>query len=172
MNYPQGGNGWQHMPPHNMAPQVYPGQPYPQAYAPGYYAPPPPKKSKAWLWVLLAILTVIVLGVGGYVAFVAVESKRTWTVTYQVRGTGNSAAVRYSVRDGDTTREDVPLPWTKEVTFTPSKAYVLEVSPAANGEMVTCEVHVDGELVDSDTVTGSGAKAVCSGFTPNASRFL
>ncbi|WKG01645.1 MmpS family transport accessory protein [Mycolicibacterium sp. HK-90] len=167
MNYPQGGHVWHQTPPPNMPPQVYPGQPY----APGYYAPPPPpKKSRAWLWVLLAILTVIVLAVGGYVVFVAVESKRTWTVTYQVSGSGNSAAVRYSVRDGGTTTENVHLPWTKEASFGASTTFVLEVTPAAISDSVACEVRVNGQLVDNATITG--APAVCNGLTPAANRFL
>lgn len=168
MNYPQGGTGWQQTTPPNMPLQGYPGQPY----VPGYYVPPPPpKKSNAWLWVLLALLLVIVLAVGGYIGFVAVESNRQWTVTYRVTGTGNSAAVRYSVREGGTTRENVHLPWAKDATLNASTAFVLEATPATDRETVTCEVRVNGKLVASN-ITFGGPKAGCYGFTPNANRFL
>lgn len=171
MNFPQGGNGWQHMPPHNMAPQVYPGQPYPQAYAPGYYAPsPPPKKSKAWLWVLLAILTVIVLGVGGYVGFVGFRSPASpaqdspaehdqMTLTLEVTGTG-TAGVWYTP---DLTVRPVDLPWTEEVTIPKSDSFALNVNPVNRDATVTCKVSIDGKVVAVDTwsPTDSGLLLVC-----------
>lgn len=169
MNYPQGGNAWQQMPPPNMPLQPYAGQ----AYAPGYYVPPPPpKKKKTWLWVLLAILTVILVAVGGGITFVVVTANHSATVTYRVTGTGKDARVRYTAPGDNTTSEDVQLPWTKELTFTgaTATALILDAFPAAPGDTVTCETSVNGKVITSNTAS-EGSQAVCFGFTPEASRF-
>ncbi|WP_166905460.1 MmpS family transport accessory protein [Mycobacterium sp. DL440] len=167
MNYPQGGNAWQQMPPPNMPPVPYPGPPF----APGYYAPPP-KKKKTWLWILLALVTVIVVAVGGGIAFVVLTANHPATVTYHVTGTGKSAEVRYTVPGDNTAREDVRLPWTKELTFTgaTATALILDAFPATGGDTVTCETSVNGKVVTSNTAS-DGSQAVCFGFTPEASRF-
>lgn len=145
MNYPQGGNGWQQMPPPNMPPQPYPGQPYlGQPYAPGYYVPPPPpKKKKTWLWVLLAILAVVVLAVAGLMLYV------NRTMTYEVTGTGATATVVYSETRDSGERAEVPLPWTKKFTGTHS-VFNLQALPL-NDDTVTCKVTIGGRVIATDT---------------------
>ncbi|MBU9765822.1 hypothetical protein FR943_18490 [Mycobacterium sp. TNTM28] len=161
MSYPQGGNGWQQMPPPNMAPQPFPGQPY----GPGYY-PPPPKKKKTWLWVLLAIVTVIVVGIGGILAFVYYDSSRVVTVTYEVAGTDGSATVMYSQGEfGNlTTEEGVALPWRKDVELAPdaAKAFQLTVQPEPGGS-AECKVTLNGEVIKQDKSQEPGRNAHCFG---------
>lgn len=167
MNYPQAGGGWQQIPPPTMPPQPYPGQPYPAGYyTPGYYPPPPPpKKKKTWLWVLLAILTVIVLAVGGFVGFKIYERNRTVTVTYEATGTG-SASVMYT---GGKSVIDVDLPWTEEVTIPDSKNFQVLVRPGTSGAIVTCTVSIAGKVIVTSTTNTSSATsshlpfALCQG---------
>ncbi len=168
MNYPQGGNGWQQMPPPNMPPQVYPGQVYPgQPYAPGHYAPPPPpKKKKTWLWVLLAAVAVFVLISGGLFAFARYQASRAVTVTYEVTGTGDTASVLYSVRDFEnvTTEEAVDLPWSRDVEIVDglTKAFRFIAQPLP-GESVECKVTVNGKIRAQDRSTLAGKRALCFG---------
>lgn len=158
MNYPQDGHVWPQMPPPNTPPQVYPGQPY----APGYYAPPPPpKNSTAWVWVLLAILTVIVLAVGGGIAFVVFKSPAQdspaehgdMTLTLEVTGTG-SAAVWYTP---DLTVRRVDLPWTEEVTIPKSDSFELDVNPVNRDATATCTVSVGGKAIATETWSPRGS---------------
>lgn len=176
MNYPQGGNGRQQMPPPNvppanMPPQPYAGQPYPgqpytgQPYGPGYYAPtpapPPKKKKKTWLWVPLAILAVVGLAVGGVFGFKYYDLNRTVTYTYEVTGTGATALVSYGhngVRVTEAT--EVPLPWTMTFEGTRRWDYQLTAN-APYGETVTCTVSINGTVVVTKTEP-SGPWAACT----------
>lgn len=166
MNYPQGGNGWQQMPPPNVPPQSpsYPAQQYPgQPYAPGYYAPPQPKKKRMiWLWVPLAILAVVGLAVGGVFGFKYYELNRTVTYTYEVTGTGDTALVSYGHDGGGVTdATEVPLPWSKTFEGTRRSDFQLTAN-APYGETVTCTVSIDGAVVVTKTEP-SGPWAACTG---------
>ncbi|CRZ13472.1 hypothetical protein [Mycolicibacterium neworleansense] len=158
MSYPQSGNGWQQMPP-NMPPQP---PPYPSQQYPGYYAPPPTKKTKIWLWVPLAILAVVGLAVGGVFGFKYYELNRTVTYTYEVTGTGDTALVSYG-HDGRGVTEatEVPLPWSKTFEGTRRSDFQLTAN-APYGETVTCTVSIDGSVVVTKTEP-SGPWAACTG---------
>ncbi|WP_066898349.1 hypothetical protein [Mycolicibacterium houstonense] len=164
MNYPHGDAGWHQMPPPNMPPQGYPGQPYPsQPYGPGYYGPfPPPKKKKAWPWVLLAIVAVIVVAVGGVFGFKYYDLHRTVTYTYEVTGTGTTALISHSYNGGASSGDtEVPLPWTKTFEGERDASFHL-LANAFWGETVTCKVSIDGTVIITKTES-SGKWAACSG---------
>ncbi|OCB16593.1 hypothetical protein A5717_04210 [Mycolicibacterium porcinum] len=170
MNYPQGGNGWQQMPPPNMPPQPYPGQPYlGQPYAPGYYVPPPPpKKKKTWLWILLALLTVILVAVVGGITFVVVTAKahnREMTLTLAVTGTG-SAGVWYTP---DLTSKRVDLPWSAEITIPKSDSFELDVARTNRDAAITCTVRIDGREIVTNTLrpADSGGLLICKAELDN-----
>ncbi|MGV0815180.1 hypothetical protein ABQF34_24725 [Mycolicibacterium boenickei] len=166
MNYPQGGNGWQQIPPPNMPPQPYAGQPYPgQPYAPGYYAPPP-KKKMTWLWVLLALLVVVVLAVGGYVGFRFYGKDRDVTLAYSVIGTG-TAQVSYT---GGSSVKDVELPWAETVTLPSPGSFQVIARPGDSSVIVACTVSMDGEVIETGVpqgATGSSRVAICQGIVEN-----
>lgn len=167
MNYPQSGNSWQQTPPPNMPPQPYPPQPYPpQPYVPGYYASPPTRKKKTWLWFVLAIVVVIALVYGGLLVFARYQASRAVTVTYEVTGTGDKASVLYSMRDFEnvTTEEAVDLPWSKDVEIVDglTKAFQFIAQPQP-GESVECKVTVNGKIRAQDRSTLAGKKAFCFG---------
>lgn len=165
MNYPQGGNGWQQMPPPGVPPQPYPPGPT-GYYAPGYYPPPaPPKKKKTWLWVLLALFTVIVLAVGGGIAFALHAIDRPVTLTYEVTGSGDSASIRYTVRGLDDTKQEdaAGLPWTMDVTT--ERVFQLTAYPRP-GETVECKVSADGEVLKQEKSDAAGRAAYCWGAAP------
>ncbi|MUL83566.1 MULTISPECIES: hypothetical protein [unclassified Mycolicibacterium] len=154
MNYPQAGDGWQQMPPPIFSAQPQPGQPY----APRHYpSATPPRKKKTWLWVLLAIVAVIVLAVGGGVAFFAVKSPAQdgMTLTLKVTGTG-SAGVWYTP---DLSVKRVDLPWTEEITIPKSESFELDVAPVNHDAPVTCTVSIGGTdiVTNTSSPTGSGS---------------
>ena len=60
-------------------PQQPYGPPYPQQ--PMYQPPPPKKRSRAWLWIVLGVLAVLLLGCIGIVALVTSAAKTTNTGT-------------------------------------------------------------------------------------------
>ncbi len=64
--------------PYNPPQQPY-GPPYPQQ--PMYQPPPPKKRSKAWLWIVLGVLAVLLLGCIGIVALITSAAKTTNTGT-------------------------------------------------------------------------------------------
>jgi hypothetical protein len=59
--------------PQETPPQGYPPQ---QPYYPPQYVPPPQKKSRTWLWIVLGVLAVLVLGCIG-VSMLVLSSART-----------------------------------------------------------------------------------------------
>src|SRR5256886_13792591 len=60
-------------------PQQPYGPPYPQQ--PMYQPPPPKKRSRAWLWIVLGVLAVLLLGCAGIVALITSAAKTTNTGT-------------------------------------------------------------------------------------------
>lgn len=145
---------------------------------PGYQPPayqPPPKKRKKWPWVLAAIAVLILVAAGGCIALVgsAVEevdrqSKSETVITYRVTGDGGSAMVTYTDADNNMGQDTAAsLPWEKKVTL---KGFVKIASlTATNGieagpsTKVTCEILVDGVVKYTQSGTGPGASASCSG---------
>lgn len=148
-----------------------PGQPYPQQ---PYQQPP--KKKKVWPWIVGAIILIIILFFAGCMAFfggvaneIDKESNRTVEVTYRVTGEGGTASsITFTDADWNTAQDtSVSLPWEKKVSIDGlGKLASLMASnsiDAAPGTAITCEILVDGEVKYTNTATGPGASASCSG---------
>lgn len=168
-------------PPEWQQPQQQPGQPPYGGQPQGGYPPPPPpygyqqqqpKKRKLWPWILGAIFLVIFLGVGACTLFVGAvaneidnETKREVTITYEVTGTGTSAAITYSGRDFNTAQEtDAPLPWSRDVTIDGlGKTVSLTATNGMDDGTVTCRITADGTVLAEQTSSGPFASASCIG---------
>ncbi|GAB20195.1 hypothetical protein GOEFS_106_00930 [Gordonia effusa NBRC 100432] len=155
-------------------PQPYPGQPYPQQPYPA-----PPKKKAKWPWILLALVVVFLALVGGCVALVGgaanevaneidKQSNSEVVVTYKVTGDGGKASITYTGTDTNMGQDTAAsLPWEKKVTL---KGFAKLASVSASNDFdaaastkITCEVLVDGKVKFTQTGTGPGATASCSG---------
>jgi hypothetical protein len=145
---------------------------YQQPPATGYYQQPPRRRKPVWPWVLGGAFLVIVLGIGGCVAFVgavahnlAQESAREVVVTYEVSGAGGSVAVTFSGRDFNTAQEtDVALPWNKQVTIDGlGKTVILTATNDGDHGTITCRISANGRVVSEQTSTGPFASASCVG---------
>ena len=93
-------------------PQQPYGPPYPQQ--PMYQPPPPKKRSRAWLWIVLGVLAVLLLGCIGIVALVTSAAKT---------GTSTIATVIATTVPTTTTVANTPSGqqnWTTTHTFTGS----------------------------------------------------
>lgn len=168
----------QQPPPYGQQPQGggYPPQgggypPQGGGYPPQGGYPQPPRKKKVWPWVLGGIALVLLLIIGGCVAFVGTvaneidkEANREVTVTYEAGGTG-TATVTYSGQGMDVGQEsDVALPWTKDVALDGLVKYVsLTVMAGFEGGQVSCKITVDGKVIAEDQASGQLATANCSG---------
>lgn len=152
-----------------------PPQGYQQPYGQPYPPQQPPKKRKIWPWVLGGIILVFILLFAGCVAIVGGigssienESERTVEVTYRVTGDGGAASITYSdvgMNMGQDT--SAQLPWEKIVEIDGLGKFVTLTATndfeAAADASITCEIVVDGEAKFSQTATGPGASAMCSG---------
>ncbi len=157
----------------NQGGQPYPQQPYPQQGG-GYYPPQqPPKKRKKWPWILLAIIAVIIAGVascaaliGGAVNEIDKNSKEVVQVTYEITGDGPGASATYTTGNLDTAQEtDIQIPWTKQVDIT---GLIKSVSLIASNHFnsrgtITCTIKRGGTVIVTNTSSGPGATASCSG---------
>lgn len=155
-------------------PPFDPNQPqYPQGQAPQVvYVQQEKKKSKWWIWLIVLVVVFLAL-VGGCVAIIGgaadsvqEESEKTATVTYQVTGESSDVLVTYTTGDGNTTQEnDIALPWEKEVTVTGFSKYVsVTVTNGIDGSgKVTCTIKQGDKVISTNTASGVGASASCSG---------
>ncbi|WP_431817370.1 hypothetical protein [Gordonia jacobaea] len=145
------------------------GQPYP-----GYPATEPPKqKRKKWPWILLAIFVVIIaiiascsVLVGGAVKSVDDESKRVVDVTYEITGDGPTASATYTTGNLNIAQDtDVPVPWTKQVQISGlGKSVTLSASNSIDGSgTITCAIKQGDKVISTNTSSGPGATASCSG---------
>src|SRR2546423_3931827 len=74
-------------------PQQPYGPPYPQQ--PMYQPPPPRKRSRAWLWIVLGVLAVLLLGCIGIVALVTSAAKTgTNTIATTIATTAPTTAAK------------------------------------------------------------------------------
>lgn len=147
-----------------------PGQP-PQ----GYYQQPPAPKKKPWykraiIMVPLTLIVLLVLFVGGCSALfskaadeVDKDMNAEHTITYQISGDTTDANVTYSVGEANTTQETgVASGWSKEVTVKGFWGASLTASNGMNGGgTVTCQILVNGNVVNENTATGDYASASC-----------
>jgi hypothetical protein len=152
---------------------------YPPYPPPGYYQQPPRKKP-VWPWVLGGMFLLMLLGIGGCLAFIGgvatnidKESKRQVAVTYEVVGSGNSVSVSYTNSDNKPGTQDlglaqetgVALPWQKEVTVDGLvKTATLTATNGAQGGEITCRIRADGKVIAEQTSKGQFATASCTGI--------
>lgn len=149
-----------------------PQQPYPAGPPPQYQ---PPKKKKVWPWVVGGIILVIILFfagcfavLGGVANEIDQESERTVEVTYRVTGAAGPASITYSDANLNIAQDtEVTLPWEKNVSIDGlGKIATLTATnsiDAAAGASITCEIVVDGVAKYTNTASGPGASASCSG---------
>ena len=150
------------------------GQPQPYPQQPGYYQQPP-KKRKIWPWVLGGVVLVFILFFAGCMALfggvaneIDKESKSTVNVTYKVTGDGGSGSITYTDANLNMAQDtQASLPWEKEVAITGlGKIASLTATNdfnAGSSTSITCEILVDGQVKYTQTGTGPGASASCSG---------
>lgn len=153
-----------------------PGQQYPQQ--PGQYPPPgpyvpPQKKRKKWPWVLLALVVVFLVLVGGCIALIGGaaesiddEAKRTVDVTYEITGDGPTGSATYTTGNLETAQDtDITIPWKKEVQITGlGKSVSLFASNGLNSSgSITCTIRQGDKVISTNTSSGPGASASCSG---------
>lgn len=156
----------------------YPPPNYPPQYAqPAYGYQPPPPKRPVWPWILGGIVLVIFLGVGGCVAFVGTvatsihdEATRKVTVTYNVKGSSESASITYSGQGFNSAQETgASLPWTKNVTIDGlGKTIMLTATNGFADGTVTCEIKANGKILAQQTSTGAFATANCMASASDA----
>jgi heme/copper-type cytochrome/quinol oxidase subunit 2 len=96
------------------------------------------------------------------------EANRPATIVYEVTGDATNVTVTYtSFGDGlsSSTEPAARLPWTKQLNVTGlAKGGSLTVATGPGGGTVTCKVTIDGKPVATNTASGTGAIASCTGF--------
>jgi hypothetical protein len=85
------------------------------------------------------------------------------TVDYYISSNGPLMSVSYYDGMNEMTQEtDVAAPWHR--SFVVQATYGLHsISAQTNGTQVSCEVDVDGQMVDHQTTVGRYTVAVCAG---------
>ncbi|AOW93879.1 hypothetical protein BFN03_17745 [Rhodococcus sp. WMMA185] len=139
---------------------------------PGYPQQPPQKKHPVWLWVLIAVVGVVLLGFAGCTALVGVavkevneEVSRTIDVQYEVTSTSDDIrSIRYTSGDSESVEAaSVTTPWSETVTISGLvKLATLSVSTGSSGRTVSCTISEGGKVLDSDTASGPYASVYCS----------
>ncbi|MCI1256552.1 MAG: MmpS family protein [Corynebacterium provencense] len=163
----------------NSQPGQQPQQPYPGQVPPqGYYQQPPVPK-KAWykrpiIMIPLTLVVLFVLFVGGCTALfgkaaeeVNKDMNAEHAITYQVAGEATDANVTYSVGDANTTQENgVAAGWSKEVSVTGwMGASLIATNGMDDSGSITCQILVNGQVINENTAVGQYASASCSAST-------
>ena len=153
------------------APPAY-GQPYGQ---PGVVLPPgyELKKQKrfykrVWFWLVVipVVLVIIVIAAIASAANKAVNNPHT--VVYSITGDGTKATdITYLKINGDGTSgeeqaNNAALPWSKTVTGKGDFSEYSLVGQAGDGNSISCEITVDGNVKAKQTSTGQFAVVTCS----------
>jgi len=85
------------------------------------------------------------------------------SVVYQITG-GSALSVSYSTPGfGISQAADVPLPWTKAMTFDSDSVIAVVNAQNAGGGTIGCAILIDGMLVAHNTSTGEYAIVQCTG---------
>lgn len=85
-------------------------------------------------------------------------------ILYKVEGNGRTASVTYENGDGNTEQADVEIPWRKGFTFAPGDFVYLSVQSGDQGSRsITCEIVMEGEVIETATSQGEYVIASCSG---------
>lgn len=143
---------------------------YPQQQQPYY---PPQKKRRTWLWVLVGVLVLFVLGFAGCAAMLGAagkameEATAPRTLVYDVEGTAR-ASISYWQTGGMGSESSVKLPWRKEVQSDGFAWGTLTVTTDQNGGEVLCRVSgPDGKVIAENRASGPFAMASCNGTAPH-----
>ena len=139
------------------------------------YQPGPPSKKKwykrAIIMIPLTLIVLFVLFMGGCMALlggaaneVDKEMNKEYAVTYAVTGDATDATATYTVENTNTTQDTgIAAGWTKDVTIKGFSIATLSVSNGMNDTgAITCQILVDGEVVNENTASGQFASASCS----------
>lgn len=152
--------------------QQGPGQMPPQ----GYYQQPPAPTKKPWykravimIPLTLVVLLVLIIGgctalVGGAVNEVDKQMNTDHTVTYSITGDATDATATYNVGESNTSQDTgVAAGWTKEATVTGLFGASLTATNGMNDVgTITCQILVNGQVINENTATGQFATANCS----------
>lgn len=153
--------------PHNPNPQNHPQQQWQQPI----YPPKKPWYKRAIIMIPLTILAIFVLFMGGCMALfgsaaneVDKKMNEEHAVTYKITGDANDATASYTANNTNTTQDTgVAAGWEKDVTL---KGFSLATLTATNGMndtgSITCQIIVDGQVVNENTASGEFATASCS----------
>ncbi|MGV0868744.1 MmpS family transport accessory protein [Corynebacterium kalidii] len=150
------------------------GQPNHNQMPPQGYIQAPQKKpwyKRAIIMVPLTLIALVILFAGGCMALVGTavnevdkDMNAEHTITYQISGDTTDANVTYSVGESNTTQENgVASGWSKEVTVTGFWGASLIATNSMNGGgTITCQILVNGDVINENTATGDYASASCS----------
>ena len=96
------------------------------------------------------------------------EANRPATIVYDVTGDATNVTITYTTFGDNLASSSEPaatLPWTKQIEVTGLvKGGSLTVTTGPDGGTVKCTVTIDGKQVSTNSSTGAGAIATCSGF--------
>jgi Mycobacterium membrane protein len=82
-------------------------------------------------------------------------------VRYEIFGTGTVATINYLDLDAQPQKaENVPLPWTLDLTTT-APAASPNIVAQSDGGTISCRITVDGVLKDERTTDGVNAQTFC-----------
>jgi hypothetical protein len=82
-------------------------------------------------------------------------------VRYEIFGTGTVATINYLDLDAQPQKaENVPLPWTLDLTTT-APAASPNIVAQSDGGSISCRITVDGVVKDERTTDGVNAQTFC-----------
>ena len=82
-------------------------------------------------------------------------------VKYEIFGTGTVATINYLDLDAQPQKaENVPLPWTLDLTTT-APAASPNIVAQSDGSTISCRITVDGVVKDERTTDGVNAQTFC-----------
>jgi Mycobacterium membrane protein len=82
-------------------------------------------------------------------------------VKYEIFGTGTVATINYLDLDAQPQKaENVPLPWTLDLTTT-APAASPNIVAQSDGSTISCRITVDGVIKDERTTDGVNAQTFC-----------
>jgi hypothetical protein len=130
------------------------------------------------MWVLLVILLVVVIAAFCVDRFRGFFGRTELTrpgaglvndpepfnpkeVKYEIFGTGTVATINYLDLDAQPQKaENVPLPWTLDLTTT-APAASPNIVAQSDGGSISCRITVDGVVKDERTTDGVNAQTFC-----------
>jgi hypothetical protein len=90
--------------------------------------------------------------------------KSTYTITYRVMGTTDSASVTYSNEHGDTEQiSDVDVPWNKTIKAEPGQFLYISAQNNDDSGTIVTRIEVDSVRYKESKSEGAYVIASCSG---------